>query len=190
AEVAAVEVEVLPHGQRAVERVELRDDADAALHRGRMLAHVHAGDERAASRRDDGRRQHPDRRRLAGAIRAEQPEELAAPDFEVEPVDGEDRIAAGSEGLAELLRPDRRVVGCGHYAAETASASSRGRRRETICEMPSPPIVTPYRMSAASIVRFWCVITTNCARSEYRRRSDTKRPMFVSSSAASTSSSR
>ena len=30
-----------------------------------------------------------------------------------------------------------------HYAALTASASARGRRRETICEMPSPPIVTP-----------------------------------------------
>src|SRR5579862_9200858 len=87
--------------------------------------------------------------------------------------------------------PDRRVDGTlGHYAAETASASSRGNRRETICETPSPPIVTPYRMSAASIVRFWCVMTTNCARSEYCRRSATKRPMFVSSSAASTSSSK
>jgi len=40
------------------------------------------------------------------------------------------------------------------YAAETASASSRGSRRDTICETPSPPIVTPYRTSAASIVRF------------------------------------
>ena len=35
----------------------------------------------------------------------------------------------------ERLRPVE------HYAAE--AAASRGRRRETICEMPSPAIVTP-----------------------------------------------
>ncbi len=31
----------------------------------------------------------------------------------------------------------------GHQAADTASASSRGSRRETTCEIPSAPIVTP-----------------------------------------------
>ena len=34
------------------------------------------------------------------------------------------------------------------------AASSRGSRRDTIWETPSSPIVTPYRTSAASIVRF------------------------------------
>ena len=33
-------------------------------------------------------------------------------------------------------------------------------------------MVTPYSTSAASIVRFWCVTTMNCARSEKRREAD------------------
>ena len=45
-------------------------------------------------------------------------------------------------GLAQQLRPASRHRATSQ-AAETASASSRGRRRETICETPSPPIVTP-----------------------------------------------
>src|SRR5439155_27094882 len=82
-----------------------------------------------------------------------------------------------------------------HHEAEVvhalaAASSSCGSRRETICEMPSGPIVTPYSTSAASIVRFWWVITMNCASCAYRRSKPVKRPMFVSSSAASTSSSR
>ena len=53
-------------------------------------------------------------------------------------------LALGSRiGLAEKLSPAPRHARERSYAAETASASSRGRRRETICEMPSPPIVTP-----------------------------------------------
>ena len=105
AEEAAVVVEVLPDGERAVERVRLRDDADLALHVGGVAADVEAGDERAPAGRDDGRREHPDRRRLARAVRAEQAEELAAPHLEVEPVDGDERPV----DLAELLGPDRRV---------------------------------------------------------------------------------
>lgn len=53
------------------------------------------------------------------------------------------------ERLAELAR-EHRLPGAPatdygdttHYEA-SAAASSRGRRRETICETPSPPIVTP-----------------------------------------------
>jgi hypothetical protein len=37
-------------------------------------------------------------------------------------------------------------------------------------------MVTPSRMSAASIVRFWCVTTMNCVRSEYRRSNSTNHP--------------
>ena len=50
------------------------------------------------------------------------------------------RLGLGrSVGFAQQLSPASRQA----YAAETASASSRGKRRDTICEMPSPPIVTP-----------------------------------------------
>ena len=51
------------------------------------------------------------------------------------------------------------------YAASASAAASRGSRRETTFETPSSPIDTPYRVSAASIVRFWCVTTMNWARS-------------------------
>ena len=44
-------------------------------------------------------------------------------------------------------------------------AEPAGSLRESTLEMPSSPIDTPYSQSAASIVRFWWVITMNCARS-------------------------
>ena len=47
----------------------------------------------------------------------------------------------GEEPHLVTVARDRAVVE--DHAALTASASSRGRRRETICETPSPPIVTP-----------------------------------------------
>ena len=50
-------------------------------------------------------------------------------------------------------------------AAAVSARSSAGSRRNSTFETPSPPIDTPYRQSAASIVRFWWVITMNCARS-------------------------
>src|SRR5439155_10897249 len=43
---------------------------------------------RVAGRRQQQRDQHLDRRRLAGAVRAEQPEELALGDLERDPADG------------------------------------------------------------------------------------------------------
>src|SRR3954469_3234743 len=60
-----------------------------------------------------------------------------------------------------LLRPPPFAA----YAASAPAGASRGRRRETTFETPSSPIDTPYRGSAASIVRFWWVTTMNCARS-------------------------
>ena len=63
--------------------------------------------------------------------------------------------ALGAVRVAEQLCPrisprPRTLV---HYAV-AATGASRGTRRETIWETPSAPIVTPYRLSAASIVRF------------------------------------
>ena len=110
AEEAAVVVEVLPDRERAVERVRLRDDPDPALRRGRVGADVDPGDERAAAGGDDGGRQHPDRRRLAGPVRAEQPEELAGLDLEIDAVDGRHRAGVARKDLAEPLRPDRRLT--------------------------------------------------------------------------------
>ena len=56
----------------------------------RVLDDVPAEHARAARRRDQQRDQHLDRRRLAGAVRAEQAEELALADREADPPDGRD----------------------------------------------------------------------------------------------------
>ena len=48
---------------------------------------VDAADEGLARRRDDPGREHPGGRRLAGTVGAEQAEDLAGVDGEVEPVD-------------------------------------------------------------------------------------------------------
>jgi hypothetical protein len=53
----------------------------------------------AAARRHDRRREHPDRRRLAGPVRAEQPEDLAGLDLEV---DALDRLDATGIRLREM----------------------------------------------------------------------------------------
>ena len=108
AEETAVVVEVLPHGQRAVECVRLRDDTDAPLYGCRVVSHVQAGDQRPPARRHDDRGQHPDRRRLAGAVRAEQPEELAAAHLEVEAVHRDHGLVTAPVDLPQLLGPDRR----------------------------------------------------------------------------------
>ena len=60
--------------------------------------------------------------------------------------------------------PDEHLGVVDHVAAGwNASRRSRGSRRDTTFEMPSLAMVTPYSTSAISIVRFWCVITMNCA---------------------------
>ena len=79
---ARVEVEVLARGQRAVDGDRLRDVADRRAHREALRAHVEAGDERAAGARRQQRREHADRRRLAGAVGPEQAEHLARRDRE------------------------------------------------------------------------------------------------------------
>src|SRR3954451_8104672 len=83
---------------------------------------------------------------------------------------------------------DARFAAAAHaYAASSASCLPPSRREMTF-ETPLPAIETPYRQSAASIVRFWWVTTMNCARSLNERSSVRKRSILRSSSAASTSS--
>src|SRR5207249_1320245 len=55
---------------------------------------------------------------------------------------------------------------------------------------PPGGIETPYRQSAASIVRFWCDTITSCASSRNSCTRSRKRCRLTSSSAASTSSIR
>ena len=101
AEVAAVEVEVLEHGEAAVERVDLRDHADELLGERRLGDDVDVADEGLAARGDDPSRQHADGRGLAGTVGPEEAEDLAFADREVELIDGLHR--RGAAPTRELL---------------------------------------------------------------------------------------
>ena len=86
-EVATVQNEVLHDGELFVEGVELRHHAEPTADRSAIGCGVHAED---VQRPRGGRRyasDHAHRRRLAGAIRAEESERLALVDVEVDRVD-------------------------------------------------------------------------------------------------------
>jgi hypothetical protein len=72
------------------------------------LSRVGAGDRRFAGARRDQRGQHAQRRRLAGAVRAEEAEDLAFADAEVDAAHGFDGAALGAERLPEVMRLDDR----------------------------------------------------------------------------------
>src|SRR4029453_19082308 len=105
AEEAPVEDEVLAHAEAAVEGVVLGDDADELPRQGGPRDDVDLGHPRPTGRRQHPGRQHAGRRRLARAVRAEQAEDLTAPDYEVEAVDRGDaarihlRQALGANGV-------------------------------------------------------------------------------------------
>ena len=86
---AGEEVEVLPHAQVVVDAVEVGHVADAAPDLDRVGGHRDAGDVRLARGRSEQGGQDLHRRRLAGPVRADQPEDLAMADDEVQAGDGE-----------------------------------------------------------------------------------------------------
>ena len=70
------DLEVLAAGQRTVEIRRFDDRADVSHRRLEMAREVDAADHDAARIGTDQPGQHPDRRRLAGAVRAEESEDL------------------------------------------------------------------------------------------------------------------
>ena len=71
--------QVLAHGQQPVaRRLAARHHVDARAHELRLAVHVVALDARPAGRGREQRRENLDERRLAGAVRAEQAEQLAS----------------------------------------------------------------------------------------------------------------
>jgi hypothetical protein len=99
-----MDLEVPPPGQRTVDDRLLEHDAADPTRCERLCRDVEAGEPSAAGGRFDRRRQHPDRGRLAGAVRAEQAEHLAGGDLEVDAPHGLD---AARIGLAQLGNLDR-----------------------------------------------------------------------------------
>ena len=115
-----VEAQVLLGGQVAVERRVLEDEPDAAAH-GVALAHdVVAGDARAAAVGRQQRAEHRDRRRLAGAVGAEEAERLAGGDVEVD--------AAHRLDVAEALDQPAHLDGEVAHASASPSSSAPSAR--------------------------------------------------------------
>ena len=100
-----VQAQVLRGRQVAVERRVLEDEADVAADVVALADDVVAGDVGAAAGRLGERAEHVDRRRLAGAVGAEEAEDLAAGDVEADAAHGLDL----AEGLSEVLDVDREL---------------------------------------------------------------------------------
>ncbi len=93
---------VLPGREVQVRGHRLRDHADRLAHAVRVAHDVEAVHARMPGARHHERREHPDQRRLARAVRAEQAEHLAVLHVEVHLVDGAER----AEVLAQVLDLD------------------------------------------------------------------------------------
>ena len=105
----AEEAEVLAHREVVVEAEALAHVADLPLHALGVLRDVGADDDAGAGGGRQQAAQHPDRRGLAGPVRAEEAEDLALVHGQRDPVDG----LEGPEVLAELVQLDGR----GHQRA-------------------------------------------------------------------------
>ena len=106
-EVAAVDDQVLGDRELVVELVGLRHDAEAGADRPAVRRRVEAEHPQRAGGRRRRAADHPHRRRLAGAVRSEEPERLAAVDLDVDPVDGREV----AEPLDEPARFDQGFAG-------------------------------------------------------------------------------
>jgi hypothetical protein len=113
----ALQPQVLAGGQVRVERRLLERRADRAPHRGTLLDDVVARDEGRARGRRQQRRQHVDRRRLSGAVRAQEAVDLARLDAQVDAVDRFDVLELADEG------PDLYAVFVGDISQATGRES-------------------------------------------------------------------
>jgi hypothetical protein len=97
----------LAHRQLEVERVLLRDRAEARPDVRAVGGGIEAQDPELAAGHGGDARDHPHRRRLARAVRAEEPERLARLDPEVDAVDRDEVV----EPLQEPAPLDHRLTG-------------------------------------------------------------------------------
>ena len=97
--------------------------ADPALHLERIAQRIKAGDLGASLGRLSEAEQHQDRCRLARAVGAENADDLAGADFEIDVVDRDIRAVA----LGQLLGPDHDLVR--HYSVLSGGRTGRRQRR-------------------------------------------------------------
>jgi len=143
-----VEAHILLAGQVPIEAGALEDDPDPLPDRTGLGDHVESVDQGAAIGRRERRREDRQRRRLAGAVRAEQREELAGADVEGDAVD---RVPIRLPiALDEVLDMDCRRLGERHRADATrageplaAPARSRPHPRSSDTRSIGEPATPP-----------------------------------------------
>jgi hypothetical protein len=131
--------EELPSRLPRVEARLLEGDAHATPGQVGLGGHVDARDPRGARRDGQERRQHAHRRRLAGAVRTEEPEHLARADVEVDAAHRLDRGGAAAVGLDEARGLDRgrRPRGTRRARGPNCRLACAGRRRRcAVCTHP------------------------------------------------------
>ena len=101
---AALQLEELAPRLHRVEPDLLQRDADPLAHLVALLIDVEPVDQRGALARRQQRAEHPDRRRLAGPVGAEEPEDLPARNGEVDPAHGLDLVAEAADEPPSLDR--------------------------------------------------------------------------------------
>ena len=153
--------QVLATGQPAVEAHRVGQVADPALDQARLALRVEAHHPGLAARRLGQAEEHQDRRRLAGAVLAEQAEDLAPADDQVEVVDrGERPVALGQptgpddDVVVRAGTPDRRL-GTPHRRPNRRKVHHRPSRTIAISATPTAPhrsdVSTVTRMSAVAL---------------------------------------
>ena len=120
-----VQTHVLLGGQIGVECRVLEDQPDIAPHGVALGVHVEAGDGGAAAGRLDQRAEHRDGGRLAGPVWAQEAEDLAGRDLEVDPAHGLDlAVALGEAAHGDGRRGGRRRERDGAAGGRVVSHSS------------------------------------------------------------------
>ena len=133
-----VEVEVLVHGEVGVEPEALRHVGEPGLHAppGRATTEI-AVEMRVAGARPQHAGEHAQGGRLAGAVGADEPEELAGRDLEVEAGDG--HRASSARLPKRRARPRTSTAGASPLARWRRWLRWLAPRRRPRCGRHSPP---------------------------------------------------
>ncbi len=121
-------MQLVAHALGVPARRALADVADAAAHARRIVADVAARDDRLARRGRQQRGEHAERGRLAGAVRAEEGDELPLLHGEVDGTDGLDGRALRAERLREASGGDHLVRHIGQSSEPSGQFPSSLRR--------------------------------------------------------------
>ena len=124
-----LQVQQLVAGHQRIDGRILQGDADVAAHIVGLRDDVETGDLCRAGRRPQQRRQHADDRALAGAVRAEEAEDLAVLHLEVDTVDRLHLTEVANETLGSdgRLLAVHRCLACTKYLCMSNCLHSRSR---------------------------------------------------------------